>query len=76
MVPEILWRKLLDTLHFGHAGLTKMTTEARIFWWPSIGRDTENGSKNCRACMNSGKNPKHQIPSNKIRKLEKLTEPG
>ena len=32
VVPTELRMKLLDTLHFGHAGATKMTAEAKIFW--------------------------------------------
>ena len=31
-----LRRRLLDILHFGHSGITKMTSEAKIFWWPEI----------------------------------------
>ena len=31
VVPVDLRRRLLDILHFGHAGLTKMTAEAKIF---------------------------------------------
>ena len=31
VVPAELRKKLLDTLHFGHVGATKMTTEAKIF---------------------------------------------
>ena len=30
--PVDLRRRLLDILHFGHAGTTKMTAEAKIFW--------------------------------------------
>ena len=36
VVPVDLRRRLLDILHFGHAGLTKMTAEPKIFWWPNI----------------------------------------
>ena len=32
IVPTELRKKLLDTLHFGHAGTTKMTDEAELFW--------------------------------------------
>ena len=41
VVPVDLRRRLLDILHFGHAGLKKMTAEAKIFWWPNITRDRE-----------------------------------
>ena len=36
-----LRKRLLDILHFGHTGMTKMTAEAKIFWWPEIKRDIE-----------------------------------
>ena len=36
IVPTELRKKLLETLHFGHAGYTKMAAEAKIFWWPNI----------------------------------------
>ena len=32
VVPIDLRRRLLDILHFGHSGTTKMKTEAKIFW--------------------------------------------
>ena len=31
-----LRRRLLDILHFSHSGITKMTSEAKIFWWPNM----------------------------------------
>ena len=34
VVPTELRKKLLDTLHFGHSGATKMRAEAKIFLWP------------------------------------------
>ena len=49
IVPTELRKKLLDTLHFGHAGTTKMTAEAKTFWWPNINRDIEDKIKNCIA---------------------------
>ena len=66
----------MDTLHFGHAGTTKMTTEAKIFWWPNINIDTEDKFKNCIACLASGKNLKYQRPKNEIGKSKTLTDPG
>ena len=39
VVPVDLRRRLLDILYFGHAGITKMLAEAKIFWWPEINRD-------------------------------------
>ena len=53
-VPNDLRKKLLDILHFGHAGTTKMTAKAKIFWWPNINKDIEDKDKNCVACLASG----------------------
>ena len=76
VVPVDLRRRLLDILLFGHAGLTKMTAEAKIFWWPNITRDIENKAKDCTACLASGKNLKYQLPKNHYGNLKTLNEPG
>ena len=76
IIPTELRKKLLETLHFGHAGNTKMTAEAKIFWWPNINKDIEDKVENCIACLSSGKNLKYQIPKNERGKLKTLTEPG
>ena len=41
VVPIDLRRKLLDIIHFGHSGITKMNAEAKIFWWPGMKQDIE-----------------------------------
>ena len=51
VVPTELRKKLLDTLHFGHAGATKMTAEAKIFWWPNMLKEIEDKTKNRVPCM-------------------------
>ena len=66
---ELRW-KLLDTLHFGHAGTIKMTAQAKIFWWPNINEDIEDKIKNCIACLASSKNLKFQKPKNESGKLK------
>ena len=76
VVPVDLLRRLLDIIHFGHAGLTKMTAEAKIFWWPNITRDIENKAKDYTACLASGKNLKYQLPKSHYGNLKTLTEPG
>ena len=40
-----LRRGLLDILHFGRSGITKMTTEAKNFWWPNKNRTSKRKSK-------------------------------
>ena len=75
VVPAELRKKLLDTLHFGRAGTTKMSAEAKIFWWPNMQKEIEDKTKNCVACMSSGKNLKYQLPKQNFGKLKTLTEP-
>ena len=58
VVPVDLQRRLLDILHFGHAGMTKMTAEAKIIWWPDINWDIGKKVKDCIAYLESGKNLK------------------
>ena len=41
---------------------TKMTTEAKIFWWPKKKQDIETKVKDCTACLASGKNLNYQLP--------------
>ena len=75
-VPIDLRRKLIEILHFGHSGTTKMLSDAKIFWWPEMREDIEQNVKDCTACLATGKNLKYQIPKNQYGKLEKLSEPG
>ena len=70
VVPVDLRRRLLEILHFGHAGMTKMTAEAKIFWWLDINRDIENKVKDCIACFASSKNLKYQLPNSHYGKLK------
>ena len=74
--PNELKKKLLETLHFGHAESTKMAPEAKIFWWPNMQKEIEEKAKNCVACMASSKNLKNQISKREFGKLETITEPG
>ena len=75
-VPIDLRRKMIEILHFGHSGTTKMLSDAKIFWWPEMRKDIEQKVKDCTACLATGKNLKYQIPKNQYGKLEKLSEPG
>ena len=76
IVPTELRKKLLETLHFGRAGYTKIAAEVKIFWWPNMQKEIEEKTKNCVACMASGKNLKYQIPKREFGKLKTPTEPG
>ena len=75
-IPIVLRRKLIETLHFGHSGTTKMLSDAKIFWWPEMRKDIQQKVKDCTACLATGKHLKCQIPKNHYGKLEKLSKPG
>ena len=64
VVPIDLRQRLPDIVHFGHSGITKMISEARIFWWPEMKQDIGNKVKDCTACLASGKILKYQLPKN------------
>ena len=70
LVSIDLRRRLLDIIHFGHSGITKMISEARILWWPKMKQDIENKVKDCTACLASGKNLKYQLPKKHYGKLK------
>ena len=44
-VPIHLRRRLIDISHFGHSGITKMLSDAKIFWWPEMRKDIEQKIK-------------------------------
>ena len=75
-LPEAVKRQLVDELHFGHPGSTKMLTESNIFQWSGRRKEIENKSSKCTACMSSGKNLKYQLPLMEKIKLLVLTEPA
>ena len=58
-VPIDLRRRLIEILHFGHSGTTKMFSDAKIFWWPELRKDIEQKVKDCTACLTTGKNHKY-----------------
>ena len=66
---------VLNALHFGHPGETKMLTDSKIFWWPGMADDIRQKQKECTACRNAGKNLKTQIPSTDKSKII-TNEPG
>ena len=42
VIPHELQRPVLDALHFGWPGSTKMLADSRIFWWPGLKKDIQN----------------------------------
>ena len=53
-VPIDLRRQLIEILHFGHSGITKMLSDAKIFWWPEMRKDIEQRVKDCTTCLATG----------------------
>ena len=60
VVPIDLRSGLLDILHFGHSGMTKMENEAKICCWAEKKKDIERTVKDCTVCLAPGKSLKYQ----------------
>ena len=67
-----LRRRLLHILHFGHSGITKMTSEAKIFWWPDLKQDIDNKVKYCTAYPVSSKCLKYQLQPKKVNRAPRV----
>ena len=63
-VPFDMRRRLIDMLHFGHSGSTKMLSDAKIIRWSEMRKDLKQKVRDCTACLATGKNLKYQIPKN------------
>ena len=73
---RVIRKRLLDILHFGHAGKAKMTNEVKTFCWPEINKDNKNTVKDCTACLTTGENLNFKLPKKQYGQLKKLTEQG
>ena len=62
-ILDELKRPVVEALHFGHSGSTKMPAENSIFRWSRMKEDIENKCSTCTAYMSSGGNIKYQLPS-------------
>ena len=50
--------QILQVLHEGHPGMTKMKSIARLHvWWPSIDNETEKFVKACKSCSQNARDP-------------------
>ncbi|XP_058827953.1 uncharacterized protein K02A2.6-like [Topomyia yanbarensis] len=57
-IPPKLRRRVLEELHIGHFGVSRMKSLARSYcWWECIDRDIEEMSRNCSNCATTRKNP-------------------
>ena len=58
IIPDAGQEKVLDILHDGHPGITKMKQLARsIVWWPRIDAHIETKVKHCEQCAMLQKSP-------------------
>ena len=58
VIPSRDRQSLLDELHSGHVGSSRMKELARSYlWWPNIDRDLEELVKHCLTCLESRKSP-------------------
>lgn len=57
-IPPLLRKRVLDELHTGHFGVSRMKSLARSYcWWESIDKDIEDLSRDCVECANVRKSP-------------------
>ncbi|XP_018400329.1 PREDICTED: uncharacterized protein K02A2.6-like [Cyphomyrmex costatus] len=60
VIPTTLRKEVLQELHAGHFGMTKMKGLARSHcWWPGITRDIETVVKECVECNTVANAPKN-----------------
>ena len=75
VMPTGMQDNVLNALHFGHPGESKMLADSKIFWWPGMAEDIKAKQRECIACRNDGKNLKTQIPQTEKSKI-KTNESG
>ena len=63
VIPQEIKKQVVEAVHFGHLGSTKMLAECNIFWRSKMRGDIENKCSTCTACKSSSKNLKYQLPS-------------
>ncbi|XP_055615014.1 uncharacterized protein K02A2.6-like [Toxorhynchites rutilus septentrionalis] len=62
-IPPKLRRRVLEELHTGHFGVSRMKSLARSYcWWETIDRDIEELSRDCCECARVRKNPVKVAP--------------
>jgi len=52
VIPAEGHEKMLDQLHQGHPGISRMKSLARSYcWWPGMDKELENKVKSCTSCQ-------------------------
>lgn len=58
VVPEPGRQAVLQELHEGHPGMSRMKSLARMYvWWPGINQDVEKSVHLCRQCQETSSSP-------------------
>ena len=58
VIPPVGRQKMMEELHQGHPGITRIKGLARGFvWWPGMDLDLENMVKSCSSCQINQKSP-------------------
>lgn len=58
IIPDKFRKQLMDEIHGGHTGMSKMKSLARqYFWWPGLDKEIENFVNNCDTCKSVAKQP-------------------
>ena len=58
IIPDTAQARVLEELHVGHPGISRMKGIARgIVWWPGIDKDIENAVRSCCDCQENQKAP-------------------
>ena len=58
VIPQAGRSKVLDELHDGHPGMSRMKSLARgLVWWPGIDKNLEDKVKDCLPCQQHQKSP-------------------
>lgn len=62
-IPPKLRQRVLEELHTGHFGVSRMKSLARSYcWWGTVDRDIEDLSRDCCECASVRKNPVSVAP--------------
>ena len=58
VIPQKYRHKVIQLLHSGHPGMTRMKSLARLHvWWPDIDSAIETHAKSCTGCAIAGRDP-------------------
>ena len=58
VIPQKHRQEVLNVLHAGHPGTTRMKSLARLHvWWPNIDKDIEHHTNACTSCATTARDP-------------------